>query len=187
MEVMTWQEKLRILIEAHKLGHPILKHEFYYTTPVDAKLVDTILQEVAQQYELDTRVLRPLSNLYEVTDGVNISGSFRIAGLVSREFEALRDFNSTFLQLVQQMSQDTSFGNLFVKLIFGSDEAGDFFCISQSGLVVRVGHDAPETKVVTDSLDAFFNDVCMGPGFIRYYQPKSDDKWTIILREFGFI
>ena len=188
---MNWQDKLRTLIQAHEQGHPLVSIYFSYSPPLETGSVDATIEEIALELDLGPEInelMEPLRDLYKITDGLVIDVGLTIFALENKTFGILKNVNDQFLDIVQDMVQeDATEIPILVKLIFGSDEAGDFLCLSGDGSIIRVGHDAPEALVIANSLDAFLDDLCLGPGFIRYYGPTEGDLWVSILKEFGFI
>ncbi|MDQ3703889.1 MAG: SMI1/KNR4 family protein [Chloroflexota bacterium] len=188
---LNWQDKLRTLIQAHEQGHPLVRIYFSYSPPLETGSVDATIQEMALELDLGPEIddlIQPLRDLYKITDGLVIDVGLTIFALENKTFGILRSVNDQFLDIVQDMvPKDATEIPMPVKLIFGSDEAGDFLCLSDDGSIIRVGHDAPEAPVIANSLGTFLDDLCMGPGFIRYYGPTEGDLWVSILTEFGFI
>jgi hypothetical protein len=177
---MSWQEKLRILVDANKQGRFTEYPEgLYYSEPLDAKRIDAIVLELGKS---GLAVPRPLQDLYRITNGMIIGPGiqvFRLADGKSRHLQAVNDSALTILQ------ENTS--GVRIELAFGGDDVGDLFCLSDSGAVVLAGYNTPEAVEVAESLDAFFDNVCMGRGFIDYFRTKDDDPWVSILRELNFL
>jgi len=164
---------------------------FSYEEPPRRADIESKLESLAQQLELgpgNAGILQSFRDFYSITDGMIVDVGLKVFGLVKNRFETLESVNSRFLDLVMDSVENAHLKpTILISLIFGSDEAGDFLCLSHDGAVIRVGHDATEAPVIASSLDVFFNDLCFGFGFIRYYRPNSDDPWVSILREFGFL
>lgn len=177
---MSWQQKLRTLIAAYQDGHPTVSIGLSYYTPLPKEQIDERAKELER--ELGIELPDELRELYSITDGMIIGlGNFEVHGLASRH--NLCDENKRFLRGVQEECPTAH-----IVLIFGMDVTVDFFCVTRDGAVVGVDPHYPiEAYPVADSLELFFDDICLGPGYIRYNQLSEDDDWTSVLREFGFI
>ncbi len=188
---MNWQEKLHILIGAYKQGHILVRDYFSFEVPPKRQDVDSKLDSLAEKLELepnDAGTLQPLRDFYGITDGMVVAAGLMVFGLVSNRFETLEDVNRTSLGLVRdRVAIDFPELTTTISMIFGSDEAGDFLCLSRDGEVIWIGNDARDFVVIANSLDIFFNDFCFGSGFMRHYHLNADDPWVSILRDFGFL
>jgi hypothetical protein len=180
---MSWQEKLQTLINAHEQGHPLVSVFFDYSTSLEPEAIAMVLQELEQAF--DAVVPSTLRDFYGITDGMLLDVGQRVFGLRSQKYELLENMNNSYLEIVKERT--TKVAQEAPTLIFGSDEAGDFLCLSSRGEVVRVGHDAIEAVVIANSIDELFDDIWLGPGYIRYYEPMDDHFWLLILKEFGFV
>ncbi len=193
---MAWQNKLRTLIAAHKQGHEELNEEISYGAPLDSGRVESSLREIVQEFEIDPKTQRSLQDLYSIADGVRFAfGTIKILGLAEGRFAfgqrnddsgLLGHFNRDYLQIAQDIGQ-RALPSISICLIFGLDEVGDYFCVTNDGTVVSAGHTITQPQVRADSVDTFLDDVCLGPGFLRLYEPEEDDPWVEILKEFEFI
>lgn len=102
---------------------------------------------------------------------------------MNEAYRSLSRLNGDFLLTVRQECQTAR-----IRLLFGSNGIGDFLCLTEDGSVVFVYAHAPvDASPVADSLDTFFDDICMGPGYVRLFQPRPDDFWFLVLQEFGFL
>jgi hypothetical protein len=195
---MNWQDKLRILINAHRQGHPILRYELRFGPPLDSKRANVLLHELAQEFGLDARILNPLGDLSSIADGVNWGGDFKILGLENSRFAfgrendklgTLQGFNRDYLHILRESLIQAPASQVTLGLIFGLDDVGDSLCLSDNGSIVRAGVNTPAPKIITRSLNEFLDDICMGPGYARYYQldEEEEDEWVAVLKEFGFV
>jgi hypothetical protein len=195
---MNWQDKLRMLINAHKQGHPTLRYELSYGPPLDSDRANALLYELAQEFGLDARTLNPLGDLYSIADGVNWGGDFKILGLENSRFAfgrendklgTLQGFNRDYLHMLRESLIQAPASQVAPRLIFGLDDVSDCLCLSDNGSVARAGANTPAPIIITNSLDEFFDDICMGPGYARYYHidEEDEDEWVAVLKEFGFV
>jgi hypothetical protein len=175
---MNWQAKLRMLVDAANQGHHLASESFYYTMPLAATQID----EYAGGLPFD--LPQALRDLYMITDGVFLAGSYRICGLVSAEIEdTLATMNREWLPEYREIWK-----GMHIHFIVGSTSDGDFLCVTDHGSIVSIyKYDSGEVVTLADSLDSFFDEVCLGPGYLHYTSPHPDDEWLRILQEFGFV
>lgn len=186
---MSWQEKLEILINAYDQGNELIKAGFQYNKPLSAD------QVYARSSELGFELPPALHDMYARADGINIGIHFIVCGLDTRlgAYGTLREINEELLATVKDIISSPMLGGpdhslTSVKFIFGADgSSGDFLCVSEPEIIVSVWHDQPKLEQIADSLDVFLDDICMGPGYIRYISPAPGDLWEAALRELQFI
>ena len=175
---MNWPDKLRQLITAVEQGHPLVRGEFYYNPPLEPANI------APHVHTLPFNLPSALHELYFIVDGMFIATNYRISGLVSSRPEVSLDtLNRDYLADVRELCQEFS-----VWFIFGSTTQGEFLCVTEPGAVISVySHGGEEAKLLANSIDEFFDSVCLGSEFIRYHSPTASKHWLPILQELGFI
>src|SRR4051812_6489137 len=174
---MNWESKLLILISAvasNKFDNEWLGFAAYPPPQEDAR--SRLTQETGIELP------KSLSSLYAITNGMLIGECFRIGGLANTTHDQLSTLNREFLSYIRESCESHK-----IQLIFGSEGyTGDLLCLTDHESVVTLDIRNPRTaRVISDSLDSFFDDVCLGPGYLDYN--PSGDRWLALLRRLGFL
>jgi hypothetical protein len=175
---MNWDIKLCMLIDS-LANHSTMSVGLSCNDPIDKEEVDLLSRNLPFPLP-DT-----LKKLYTISDGVIIGVHFIVYGLIDDKFgSTIATINGLFLEFVNNFSSGNE-----VLLVFGTDGAsGDLLCLTKKGSVISISPDNPASKeVVAHSMEEFLDTVCLGQGYIQFYQPTSDNFWIPILKEFGFI
>lgn len=175
--VISWQQKLRSLINARESG----LEEIAIGLETDVPLS----QAEVNQYVSNSRLLVPgeLVELYRITDGLVIGTHFFIAGIFSTKHglqRTLAQLNDLFGDIAGQCE---SHG---VSLIIGSNQASGDLAIDKEGTVVAIWpRDPREADILASSLDEFLDNVCLGSGYLKVF--PTDTLWFPLLEKIGLI
>lgn len=173
---MNWESKLRISISAVTAGE---LGDDWIGFKANPSLHPDEINRLAN--EVGIKLPEALAALYTIADGMLIGECFRIGGLTNRATEQLSRLNE-FLLYVRECCESHG-----IQLLFGSEGyTGDLLCLTDQQAVVTLEIRNPRTAVlVLSSLDLFFDDVCLGPGYLSYN--PTGDRWASVLRRLGFL
>lgn len=183
-DCLDWQAKLRTLIDVAGRGHPREDVVLGLTAGLDIHPGVTADQIDVLARRLPFALPQTLHDLYLVTDGVTL-GNLSVFPLTrSWSHHTLLTWNEEFLPYLQDACETDA-----IYLIFGSDNGfSDLLCLTESGTVLRIyPRDPAVVTLVAPSLNSFLDEVCLGPGYLRYSAPYVDEIWVPVLREFGFL
>jgi len=162
---MNWESKLRTLLSAVNAGE--FGDEWIGFVP-EPPLQPNEISKLAGEAGI---TLPPsLFVLYTIANGMLIGVCFRVGGLGSTADEQLGMLNREFLLYIRESCESH-----VIELLFGSEGyTGDLLCLTAQGSVVTLDIRNPRTGTfVASSLDSFFDDVCLGSGYLSY-DPRGD-------------